>query len=209
VVLEGGAGTGIATRALLRRGAEVVPFDIGAGVLIRARARTPRLRAVVADGASMPFHDGCADLLCFAQSWHWLDRDRRNEEAARVLRDGGRWAAWWSHARADDEPWFDHYWNAVESVTSVRREERDGDAGVELRECGLFQVSDRITFGWVREATTKQWLKDERSKSYIAALPEPALTSHLTTVEAIINERFPTGQMLVRYETALWLAEKK
>jgi 16S rRNA A1518/A1519 N6-dimethyltransferase RsmA/KsgA/DIM1 with predicted DNA glycosylase/AP lyase activity len=28
VVLEGGAGTGIATRALLDRGAHVVPFDL-------------------------------------------------------------------------------------------------------------------------------------------------------------------------------------
>jgi protein-L-isoaspartate O-methyltransferase len=35
-VLEGGAGTGIATAALLRRGARVVTFDVGMGVLIRA-----------------------------------------------------------------------------------------------------------------------------------------------------------------------------
>jgi hypothetical protein len=60
----------------------------------------------------MPFRDECADLLCFAQSWHWLDQHRRAGEAARVLRKGGRWAAWWSHARVDGEPWFEAWWQA-------------------------------------------------------------------------------------------------
>ena len=39
-VLEGGAGTGIATRALLRRGASVVPFDVGVEMLRRATSHT-------------------------------------------------------------------------------------------------------------------------------------------------------------------------
>jgi hypothetical protein len=39
LVLEGGAGTGIATRALLERGARVVSFDVGRSVLIRNLAR--------------------------------------------------------------------------------------------------------------------------------------------------------------------------
>jgi ubiquinone/menaquinone biosynthesis C-methylase UbiE len=69
-VLEGGAGTGIATVSLLRRGARVVPFDVGMIMLLRAMQKMPGLPGVVADGAAMPFRDGCADLLCFAQSWH-------------------------------------------------------------------------------------------------------------------------------------------
>ncbi|HEX4777867.1 MAG TPA: methyltransferase domain-containing protein, partial [Acidimicrobiia bacterium] len=55
LVLEGGAGTGIATRALLSRAARVVPFDVGPGMLSRAVSRSPGLRAVVADGARLPF----------------------------------------------------------------------------------------------------------------------------------------------------------
>jgi trans-aconitate methyltransferase len=50
-VVEGGAGTGIATRALLARGARVVPVDLGARMLLAARARTSGLAPVVADGA--------------------------------------------------------------------------------------------------------------------------------------------------------------
>lgn len=96
-------------------------------VLRLAARRTPGLRPVIADGAALPFRDGCADLICFAQSWHWLDEARRPREAARVLRSGGRWAGWWSHARADDEPWFEAYWDALEAATVARRSQRDID----------------------------------------------------------------------------------
>ncbi|HEX5937063.1 MAG TPA: class I SAM-dependent methyltransferase [Actinomycetota bacterium] len=149
-VLEGGAGTGIATVSLLARGARVVPFDIGMTMLVRAMRKMPGVPGVVADGAAMPFRDECADLMCFAQSWHWLDEERRAIEAARVLRPGGRWAGWWSHARADGEPWFMSYWEAIEAATVARREERDTDWGADL--CGVLAWST--------------WMNDGRSDGF-------------------------------------------
>ena len=68
-VLDVGAGTGIATRQLEERGASVVAVDPGRGVLGRARARTPGLRAVVADGATLPIATGTADLVCYALTY--------------------------------------------------------------------------------------------------------------------------------------------
>jgi SAM-dependent methyltransferase len=208
-VLEGGAGTGIATVGLVQRGAHVVPFDIGVDMLRRALQKMPGVPGVLADGAAMPFRDGCADLLCFAQSWHWLDRERRASEAARVLRPGGRWAAWWSHARADDEPWFVSYWEAIEAATVARREERDTDWGAELRGSPLFDVEDRRTFRWVRETSVEQWLTDDESKTYIASLPEPDRMALLRTIRQEITTSFPTGRMRVPYETWLWVATRR
>jgi SAM-dependent methyltransferase len=208
-VLEGGAGTGIATRVLLERGARVVAFDIGIGVLSRAARSMQGLASVLADGAAMPFRDGCADLLCFAQSWHWLDERRRRTEAARVLRRGGRWAAWWSHARADREPWFESYWDAMESATVARRWQRDTDWGQEMRESGLFDVSERVTCGWIREATVDQWLAHNRSHSYVTSLPEPDRRTLLAEIEQTIRHHFPDGRMQVPYETWLWIATKR
>ena len=208
LVLQGGAGTGIATRGLLRHGATVVPFDVGREVLKRATARTPRLPAVVADGATLPFHDRCADMICFAQSWHWLDEDRRCEESARVLREDGRWAAWWSFPFADGEDWFDHYWDLLEATTIARRHHRDFDTGALLRESGLFDVGDRVVVPWIREVTVDRWLVQERSNSYMNALSEHERTSYLRDVEGIIRDRFPGGDMQVPYETRLWIATK-
>ena len=76
LVVEGGCGTGISTRALIDRGAIVYPFDIGPAVIRKAIELTPGLPAVVADGNHLPMREGCADLVCFGQSWHWLDPRR-------------------------------------------------------------------------------------------------------------------------------------
>ncbi len=104
LVLEGGCGTGIASRALADRGAQVLAFDVRRDMVRHTRDNSPAVwAAVVADGSRLPFRDGCADLICFAQAWHWLDIGTRVDEAARVLAQGGRWSGWWSHARADGQ----------------------------------------------------------------------------------------------------------
>jgi SAM-dependent methyltransferase len=207
LVLEGGAGTGIATRALLRRGARVVPIDVGRAILRKAVAHTPALPAVVADGAVLPFRDACADLVCFAQSWHWLDARLRCDEVARVLRAGGRWAGWWSHPRADGDEWFDGYWDVIEAVCRwTDRSQRDTDWAEGIRESGRFVVGERITVPWVREVSVDVWLDDERSKSYVEALAETPRAALLDELERIVRNEFSDGEMRVPYETWLWTA---
>jgi len=210
VVLDGGAGTGIATRALLDRNASVVPFDIGSSVLRKAIERTPGLMAVVADGAQLPFRDECADLVCFAQSWHWLDPTSRVHEAARVLREGGRWAGWWSHARADGDQWFDAYWDLIERVCpGVVRSRRDLDGGSELTVSGLFDVSERLTSRWIRHVEIETWLLDDRSRSFVMGLPTDRREALLRGVRALLTESFPEGTVVVPYETWLWIGTKR
>jgi SAM-dependent methyltransferase len=205
LALDGGAGTGIATRALLDRGAVVVPFDLGPGVLRRATERTPGLPAVVADGSRLPFRDRVADLLCFAQSWHWLDPERRGAEAARVLRPGGRWAGWWSHARADGQAWFDECWSIIESRTVGRREHRDTDWGTDLARSGCFDVDERITVPWTRVVVVDTWLTELASHSYVASLAEPARGELLAAVGDVVRDAAVGDEITIAYETWLWI----
>lgn len=206
LVLDVGAGTGIATRQLLARGATVIAIDAGREVLSRAVARTPGVMAVVADGAVLPIRDGMADFICFAQAWHWLDESRRTAEARRVLRDGGRWAGWWSHARADAEGWFDAYWSVIElGCPGTRRGQRDTDWGQAVAESGLFEVDDRTVVPWTREISIDNWMLDQASHSYVAALPSGQRARLLTDLRAVLDQAFPDGAMTVRYETWLWI----
>ena len=76
LVLDVGAGTGLATRSLVERNALAVAIEPEAQLLIRAVEHIPRLAAVIADGAQLPVGDRSVDLVCFAQSWHWLDPHR-------------------------------------------------------------------------------------------------------------------------------------
>jgi SAM-dependent methyltransferase len=208
-VLEGGAGTGIATDRLVQRGARVVAFDVSSNMLRRAVRRIPGLVAVVADGAHLPFSDGSADLVCFAQAWHWLDEETRCQETARVLRRGGRWAGWWSHARADGTTWFDDYWDAVEAACpGVLRSQRDYDWGADVERSALFSVGERVEIAWVRKVSVETWLTEERSKSYVASLPDAKREGLLSAIDRIASNSFPNGQMTVPYETWLWIGQK-
>lgn len=209
-VLDIGAGTGIATRALIAREAEVVAVDPGREVLRRAAAHTRGLAAVVADGAVLPVRSNAVDLVCFAQAWHWLDESSRVSEAHRVLHPGGRWAGWWSHARADGEGWFDRYWGAIErSCRGTHRGQRDTNWGVTVATPGRFDLGELITVPWIREISVEGWMTDQASHSYVVGLPEGPRGQLLGELRAIVDEQFADGAMAVRYETWLWIATRR
>jgi SAM-dependent methyltransferase len=206
-VLDAGAGTGIATRQLQERGARVVAADLGPGVLRLAVRRTPDLAAVVADAAALPLRDASFDLVCFAQAWHWVEPTLGCREVRRVLRDGGRWATWWSHARADGEDWYEAHWSLVEAACATRsRGYRDIDWGPTMTVGALFRVDERITLRWLRTTTVEGWLLDQSSHSYVAALAEPERERLLRRLEDLVRRRFPDGRMEIPYSTSLWIA---
>lgn len=206
-VLEGGAGTGLATEALVARGARVVAFDVGERMLQRITRRAAAA-LVVADGNALPFGEACADLLCFAQAWHWLDLDgHAQNEAARVLRPGGWWAGWWSHPRADGDDWFDRYQSRLEEACDgYDRAQRDIDWGHTLLEGERFEPARKDVVAWTRRVDLETWLVDEQSKSYISALDAGDRNALLDELRKVLRRRFPTGELAVPYETWLWTA---
>jgi SAM-dependent methyltransferase len=208
LVVEGGAGTGIATRSLQERGATVVALDHGPRMLARAVAEVPSTIAVVADAARMPMRSGCADVVCFAQSWHWLDPDRRCDEVARVLVEGGIWAAWWSHAAADGEAWFDRQWDLLEAHTVGHRTHRDVDWGADVHASGCFRTVGHERVGWTRVLPVERWVQEHASYSYIAVLGPDDRHRLLAGVEAVARRAFDDGAMTVPYRTDLWWAQR-
>ncbi len=213
LVLEGGAGTGIATRQLAGRGARVVALDIAEQMLRRARAhtRSPQACFVIADGNAAPLRDGCVDLACFAQSWHWFAGERAPREIARVLRPGGYWAAWWNTEWADGEKWFDAYQSLLESTCpGYDRRHRDARwADDSIDQAGLFEPGTGAEVPWTWTLSVSKWLAYERSKSYVGRLPRAGRDVLLSRIEEIADGRFPGGQMSVPYRTRLRLARRR
>ncbi len=211
LVLDGGAGTGIATRQLAERGARTVALDIGERMLRRAQARSPGSCFLLADGNAMPLRDHCADLACFAQSWHWFDGERAVGEVARVLRPGGYWAAWWNHEWADGEEWFDAYQDLLESACPrYDRRARDPSWAEErIARTGQFGPGVQIVVRWTRTLSIGQWMTYERSKSYVADLGPAGREPLLARIADLAGARFPGGQMSVPYRTRLLLARRQ
>ena len=206
-VLDAGTGTGIAARELSARGARVIALDLSREMLARARVREPALAAVEADGAALPLLGASVDLACFAQSWHWMPEGQRVREVARVLRAGGLWAAWWSHARADGTGWFDRQWQIFEGAClGVHRSQRDVEWGRELAPSGLFAPAHSVSVLWTRRVDLVTWLTELRSHSYFAALDPARREAVLGEVADAMRVDFAAGMVDVPYSTSLWTA---
>lgn len=95
-ILDLGAGTGVAARALARRyrAADIVSADPVAGLLHRARSLAPRWfskhRYVVAEAERLPLSSGSLDLIVSNLAMPWFDpASAALAECLRTLRPGG------------------------------------------------------------------------------------------------------------------------
>jgi SAM-dependent methyltransferase len=215
VTLDCGAGTGIASRQLAACGARVVSLDIGERMLAMAKARNPQSACVLADGHQMPARPSVADLVTFAQSWHWFDQRLAGAEVARVLKPGGHWAAWWNRAHADGEPWFAEYEALLTAscpgyhLQRLRDEHLAPDwADRMVAAQGQMEPAGVMVVPWTRQVSASDWITGERSKSYFIELAPPVREAVLGRAATIIADRFPDGQMTVGYGTTLVLARK-
>ncbi len=102
-IAEMGAGTGILTRELLRRGAWVYAVEPNGGMrAILERDTRGSGRCVITDGfaeaSGLP--DGSVNLVIAAQSFHWFEPEEFKAECRRVLGGGGRVVLVWNAYRA-------------------------------------------------------------------------------------------------------------
>jgi SAM-dependent methyltransferase len=97
------AGTGLFTRALLGRAAQVIAVEPDPRMREVLAHRSPRVRVLEGWGEAMPLPDACADAVFVSTAWHWLDPARAVPEIARVLKPGGRLGViWTSRDRSQD-----------------------------------------------------------------------------------------------------------
>jgi SAM-dependent methyltransferase len=209
-VLDVGAGTGIATRALAGRGAKVVAVDPGPGVLSLLRARsTSRVRPVVGDGNALPLRDGAFDLVTYAQSWHWTDPQRSMPEAARVLHDRGVLAVFWNLLMADGHAWWERFAASCERLCgSYDRRTRDTDWGAALDGSGQFRWVRRVEIPWTREISVEDIVADYSTHSYVADLAPDDQERVLGQLRDDLSEVVPDGQARLPYVTRMWVARR-
>lgn len=216
-ILDVGCGTGIASRQLAERGANVLGVEVAPGMA--KVARDQGLEVEVA-----PFEDWepagrTFDRVVSAQAWHFLDLPVCTAKAASLLRPGGKLFLLWSAGcHADDladaiaavyARWFPGLGSAGFGYAASRPSDRRS---------GLSPVIDAIDatpdFGpatetwypWSRDYTTGEWLDVLRSRSDHAALDPAARDALFEGVAAAIDAH--GGTFTMSFETGVITATR-
>ncbi len=95
-VVDLGSGTGLSSRYWASRADEVIGIEPTGDMRRQAEAQTAETNITYREGFShqtgLPDH--CADIVSCSQALHWMEPQTTFEEAARILKPGGVFAAY-------------------------------------------------------------------------------------------------------------------
>ncbi len=213
VAVDVGAGTGLFTRTLVGRAAQVVAVEPDARMRRVLAARSPGVRVVEGSGESIPLPDASADGVFVSSAWHWLDHQRAVPEIGRVLRDGGRLGLIWT-SRDREVDWVLNLdrlpgdeaaeASAAESAAQARRR-----LDVVLPEPTIFHNIARETFRCVRTMTVGDAVAMLGTYSRVIVASPDDRTRRLAEARAALEARFPGADVIdIPMQARCWRADR-
>lgn len=187
-----GAGTGKFTRTLVGRAREVVAVEPDPAMRARLTAALPGVRVHDGSGESIPLPGASADLVTFAQSWHWVDADAGSREVARVLRPGGVLGLVWN-VRDESMAWAARLGELIKRPESRVMQYGQPVVGAP------FVDGEHRTFPWVHEQSRSAFLDMIASRSYVIVMESDERDALLRDVEGLLDSTPETaGSATVR-----------
>ena len=216
-VLDVGCGTGIASRQMAERGANVLGVEVAPRM-----AEIARNHGIDVEAAAFEDWDAAGrtfDRVISAQAWHWLDLPVSTAKAASLLRPGGRLCLIWNAGCHPDDladalaEVYARLFPTIGSAGFGYAARRPAD-----RRSGLTPVHEAIAavpeFGsatetwspWAREYDRNEWLDLLLSRSDHAAL-DPAVRERLfDAIGAAIDDY--GGSFVMGFETGVITAPR-
>lgn len=198
VVIDVGAGTGIASRLFLQRGYRVVAIEPNPDM--RAAAIASGVDARDGRGEATGLESACADLVLCAQAFHWMNRPAAWAEFQRVARPGGLLALLWNQRVIEGDPF-------LEQFEALLRGHSAEDPRVS-EEAGLRQWPGTSLVEF-RHAQPLDWpglLARASSMSYMPLSGTPRYEAMAAALRALFDAHARDGRVAMLYDARLYWA---
>jgi SAM-dependent methyltransferase len=179
-VVDVGAGTGKFTASLVARSASVTAVEPDELMRARLAANLPTVVAVEGTGEQLPLGDASADVVTYAQSWHWVDVEAASREAARVLRPGGVLALVWN-VRDEQVDWVRRLTEVIGASIADEYETVAPPVAEPLRR------DAHAEFRWTNELDRAALHSLVSSRSSVIALDESARAELLAALDELLD----------------------
>ena len=201
-VVDVGAGTGKLTAELAALRASVTAIDPSADMLRVLGERLNGIETIEGAAEHLPLADACADLITFAQAWHWVEVDAATHEVLRVLRPGGRLGLIWN-TRDESVPWV------AELSAAMHRGLHEASAYHPTLGAGL-TIAAKQEQRWMQRTTREGILQLATTRSYYLTASEPERAAMLERVARVLDAHPETRAdvILLPYVTEAWIAER-
>ena len=219
-VLEIGPGAGQATVPLAEAGAHVVAVEPGPALADVVRRRVPEdaVSVIVSAFEDVDLPDASFDLVTAATAFHWIDPDVGVARAARLLRDGGWLALWWSIWGDDERP--DPFHEALvpilrdkapqltaETMSATAFVADIGARMVAVDRSGMFGPTRRELIRWEGRHDPAGLRRMFSTFAAWITLPDDVREDVLDAVERLARHRFD-GVVRRPYQTLVYLAQR-
>jgi SAM-dependent methyltransferase len=195
VVVDIGAGTGKLTVALLAHGFAVIAVDPSQDMLAQLSRQLPTVQTQVGTGEAAGLPDHTADLITFAQSWHWVEPTAGSTETARILKPGGK-AGWVWNFLDVGVAWvaeLAEIWHTVAGEGAVDATRHAPVLG------SAFGPVDAITFDWADTMPVVDLAELVTTRSYYLNASEQKQQQVRDQVTAFIAAQFQTPAPLISH----------
>lgn len=207
-VVDLGCGTGLS--ALIWHGhcRRIIGVEPGDDMrAVAARRQRPELELVKAYAQATGLEAGCADAVVCSQSFHWMEPTATLREAARLLREGGVFAAvdcdWPPVSQWPIERAYDVLFAKVRVLEQEQPQLRDSFIRypkdrhlANIRGSGAFRHTREIVFCNSESCTAERLISLARSQGGLQAILkrhpewiEPELSAYESTVREVCGDR--------------------
>jgi SAM-dependent methyltransferase len=211
-----GCGTGQVSQLLQAAGWAVIGVEPDPRMADLARAHG--VHVTTTDFETWEPPHGGFDLVCSGTAWHWLDASVAYDQAAAVLRSGGRLAVFRNRyiydvavmrgIRAALRRFAPHLVHDCVPLGAAPAQLVEGHAAEIAARPDLFVDLDRQTFSHMRTVTASEWVDELTTHTPIARLEPPARHGLLGEL-GVLARSSDTGTIRIRHETPCLVATRR